>query len=172
LELPSHVKIEAAKRGVCGEEALSALGIDPEVIRSEGRRARDQFECLLPNPSEQDGQWVELLAPDQIPDEVKARTIRGLQFFSPPYNDSAWGHQAWPHGAFTTSQTADADKVTGFVRTFSLVENYDADDSDSASAQAAGLVGFWYKMPTFGLLEVWNQAQCSFARHQVTLLDE
>ncbi|WP_328965659.1 hypothetical protein [Streptomyces virginiae] len=76
-------------------------------------------------------------------------------------------------GEATVALTPDAARqVTEHVPDPSTATFITVQRLGVALTQAAALVGFWYKMPTSGLLEVWIQAQCSFARHQLTLLDE
>lgn len=154
-----------------GEELLRELKIDPKVIRSENERTRSLLEELLPKPPMRDDQPVLLVKAEDVPKAIREGTANPWTSVAPPFPGWAWNYY-WYTDGFSWSGTPFLNAGAGFAGTSNSLSDSDASDFDYGWGEFNASVGFWYRMPTAGLVEVWIQGQSAAAHHHVSLYDE
>jgi hypothetical protein len=100
-----------------------------------------------------------LEADAEIPDDAELEepepTSNPWTWVFPPYNHQ-WTYTAASTGSRgSRSRSLSASGVSGEISLWNRMALYGADDSDWSKTDIMAEVGFWFRMPAAGLVEVW-----------------
>lgn len=152
---------------------LKRLGIDADRLRRISLRARRRADRLLAEPSRRGKRPAgRLVLPDDVPADIRALKSNPWTVKSPPFPGWWWWFDHLNAADFGMSFDHFTSKDTGMAGVRSAITTYDASDIDIGIYDITTSVGFWYKTPAVGLIEVWIKAQCANARHWCWLDDE
>lgn len=147
---------EEYKRGLKKEkhELYHNIGFDTKraiVIRKKYlKRARGIFEQSLEPDAE--------IPADADTEEPKPKGNPWTWVF-PPYSGQ-WTHIVESNGSKGYRwRTLNASSATGEISLWNRMELFGADDSDWSRIDIMSEVGFWFRMPAAGLVEVWIRYQ-------------
>jgi len=96
----------------------------------------------------------------------------GWTIVEPPYGGWQQGWDPWTVGGFSWIPLQITQPEIGFVVNDILLFDFDASDIDIGQYTADAQIAFWFTPSTPGLVEVWVEAQCGKALHDLDLVDE
>jgi hypothetical protein len=96
----------------------------------------------------------------------------GWTIVEPPYGGWQQGWDPWTIGGFSWIPLQITQPEIGFVVNDILLFDLDASDIDIGQYTADAQIAFWFTPSAPGLVEVWVEAQCGKALHDLDLVDE
>ena len=135
-------------------ELYHSIGFDTKraiVIRKKYlKRARDILEQSLEPDAEM---------PSDADTEEPQPTNNPWTWVFPPYSGQ-WTHTVQSSGSRGSRWSSlNASAVTGEIYLWNRMDLFGADDSDWSKVDIMAEVGFWFRMPAAGLVEVWIRYQ-------------
>jgi hypothetical protein len=161
-----------------GEAILRRMRVDPRALREESMVTRDKLADVLPQPKKSEG--AQLLGGEEPPHELAGAQIlaagaepaaAAFSSIGPPYPGWAWNNY-WYTDGFSWTGSLVLDSAAGLAGSVNNLRDSSASDFDYGWGEYNSSVGFWYRMPTAGLVEVWVKGQCAAAHHHLSLYDE
>ncbi|HUU19437.1 MAG TPA: hypothetical protein VMW72_19970 [Sedimentisphaerales bacterium] len=135
-------------------ELYHSLGFDTKrgiVIR---KKYRESARKILERGLEPDAEM-----PADADTEEPKPTSNPWKWVFPPYGGQ-WTHTVQSNGSRGSRwRTLNASAVTGEVSLWNRMELFGADNSDWSRIDIMSEVGFWFRMPAAGLVEVWIRYQ-------------
>ena len=150
---------------------LRRLGVDHEALRAVSEETRSRLAELQPAPQLQDGKPVMLVLPRDVPAEIREGRANPWTDVRPPYAGWSWSYSWWAYD-FAVSVNHFLDSAAGLVGNVVSLTDSDAGDFDVPRGEHQTSVGFWYLMPSAGLVEVWIEGQSAASHHHLSLYDE
>jgi hypothetical protein len=164
------------QRKEMGLAFLNKLGIDLKELKALNESARSRFAKLTFSGSNKDSQSMMIL-PEDVPSSIRSDKLDivapavAWSVFTAPYPGWAWNY-SWYVRGFSASYDRFLNSASGLVGSWTYLTDGDAGDNDAAWVRYNTSVGFWYQMPTAGLLDVWIEGQPASDRHYLSLYDE
>lgn len=151
---------------------VKRLGINTKQLEDIARQAHRKADAVFEKPRGRGGRPGRLVLPDDVPRDIIEMKTNPWTIVSPPY--AGWWslNNAYNSGGFSLSDTLFTNKDTGMAGVRTRITDYDIDFVQFGYYDFTTSVGFWYKTPKSGLIEVWIKGQCAKARHSCWLLDE
>lgn len=156
------------------KEALTyirELGVNVNQLKALGEQTRKRLADLVPPAPTEQGKPVILVLPDDVPSDIRAGKANPWTIVHPPYPGWAWSYNGWLSG-FSFSPALFLNQTTGLVGNSDYLSDSDASDADVGYIEYLASVGFWYQMPSTGLVEVWIEGQSGSSHHHLSLWDE
>jgi hypothetical protein len=151
---------------------LNQKNIDIKEMKKIDEKFRKQIdEVLKPEIPEKDGKPVQILHTKDVPEEIVKETFNPWTIKTPPFSGWSWQYNGYVSG-FSFFPTLYLNAASGLVGNKNYLRDRSASDFDYGFVTYDVLVGFWYKMPKAGMLEVYIKAQNSFNEHYCSLSDE
>ena len=160
-----------AQRREASQKFLNKLGVSAIDLAKLTKSYRRQLERLVPPPPTLKGKPVQLVLPADVPPAIRAKKTNPWTRVTPPYAGWAWNYNGWVAG-FGFTPTLYLDSAAGLVGNSNDLTDSDASDLDVGSVEYNANVGFWYRMPSTGLVEVWIEGQSAASHHHLSLYDE
>jgi hypothetical protein len=102
---------------------------------------------------------ADLTMPSDDAAEEPRPTSNPWKWYLPPY-EGQWSNILWFSGtAGSRWKDVNAWTTSGEIRLLSIQELFGAGDADASHIEAMTEIGFWFKMPAAGLVEVWAYLQ-------------
>jgi hypothetical protein len=160
-----------AERREASRALLTEMRINVAELKKVSEASRRRLIELVPPFPEREGRPVELVRPNDVPRAIRERKTNPWTIVTPPYAGWAWSYAGYL-GGFSSSKARFLSASSGQVGSSNGLSDGSAGDFDIGEMEYNTSIGFWYRMPSAGLIEVWVEAQCSAAHHHVTLYDE
>lgn len=117
------------------------------------------------------GKPIRILRADDVPDAIRQVRTNPWTVRTPPFDGWAWHFHGWRDG-FSFAPTLYLDHAGGFMGNRNYLYDSSASNWDDAYISYHTQLGFWYRMPQTGILEVYVQLQPTEAQHYCSLYDE
>jgi hypothetical protein len=172
--LPSDKQIEALKadRNKAALTYLKRNRIDLAKMRQAVSESEKAMARIMKRPVPRyKGKPIQIMRADDVPATIRKRRTNPWTVMAPPFDGWAWNYYGWRDG-FKFTPTLYLDHAGGFMGNRNYLYDSDAGDWDDAFIAYHTQVGFWYKMPKAGILEVWVEARPTEAQHYCSLYDE
>ena len=140
---------------------VKRLGINTKRLEDIGRRGRRKADEVFEEPRSRGGRPGRLVLPDDVPRDIIGMKTNPWTIVSPPYPGWWWWKDTINYAGFSLSHNHFTNKDTGMAGVRTRITNYDASNLDLGSYEFTTSVGFWYKTPKPGLIEVWIKGQCA-----------
>lgn len=165
-DLHSRLRKEllASTRTLLGDVRITRVN---DVLKT----AHSRFARMSPRPQRRDGEVVQLVPENEVPRDVRTGGTNPWTVMGPPYAGSTWSYRGGMAG-FDWGTTRYLDSAAGLVGNRTSLTNTSSGDWDYGYLTYDTAVGFWYRMPTTGLLDVWIKAQSASDHHHLSLVDE
>lgn len=151
---------------------LKRSGIDAEAlcrVRKDFRKTLDR--AFKPGMPLYEGRPARVMLPGEIPQAVREGKLNPWVEKVAPCSSWAWWYDGFTEG-FAFDPTAYADSAAAFVGNVSYLHDSDAGDFDTGNVDFESRVGWWYKMPSAGIIEAWVEMQPSECLHYLSLHNE
>jgi hypothetical protein len=168
---PEDTRRLQVQRQEASQAFLRRLGIAVEKIHAVNKSTRTKLKRLVSPTPTKDGKPVILILQDSVPSDIRAGKTNPWEIKTPPYPGWAWDYSGYVAG-FSFEPTLYLDSPSGLVGNNNYLWDSSASDFDYGFVGYNTAVGFWYKMPKAGLVEVWIKAQCAHNLHYCALYDE
>lgn len=160
------------ERAAKGAQFMQRSGIDAAALAKVQKDFRKAFErAFKPEVPMYEGKPVRVLLPGEIPQAVREGKLNPWVVKVAPASSWAWWYDGWTDG-FGFDPTLHLDRAAAYVGNTSYLHDGDASDWDAALIDFETRVGWWYQMPSAGLLEVWVEMQPSECLHYLSLHNE
>ncbi|MDM7993458.1 MAG: hypothetical protein QUS11_09105 [Candidatus Fermentibacter sp.] len=161
-----------AERVAKTAQFMKRSGIDATVLGKVKKDFRKAFDrAFKPEVPVYEGRPARVMLPGEIPQAVREGKLNPWVEKVAPSSTWAWWYDGFTDG-FSFDPTVYADSAAAFVGNISYLHDNDAGDFDTANVDFESRVGWWYKMPSAGILEVYVQMQPSECLHYLSLHDE
>ncbi|GAB4365151.1 MAG: hypothetical protein Kow00121_01480 [Elainellaceae cyanobacterium] len=157
---------------------LHKLGVELSDLKALNKVNSNAQNQLIPPAPERDGKPVGLIPPNEVPEEIRhdskvaiAPATAAWTAYRPPFPGWAWSY-SWSSSGFGINFDRFLDTAAGLVGSWTYLTDGDASDGDVAWLGYNSSIGFWYQMPSAGLLDVWIEVQPALDRHYLSLSDE
>jgi|GEM_PF-2443678 len=179
LHPPRGPKLSLARLAALGDRRRRAsaalqrkLGLKVSALKAIGLQAQARIDKTLAPLTKGKGAVAKLVLPNDVPMKVLEGSMDFPAVVAPPYEGWGTWYEWNPLGAFTNQVVDHTNKDTGQVGNSNGISIHDASDIDICSADFRTSIGFWFKMPKTGLVEVWIEAQLGTGLHDCHLDDE
>jgi hypothetical protein len=150
---------------------LTKLGVSANDLAKLTKSTRRQLWRLVPPPPTLKGKPVQLVLPADVPPAIRAKKSNPWTRVTPPYPGWAWNYTGEVAG-FGFTPTLYLDSAAGLVGNSNDLTDSNASNFDHGFVTYNTNVGFWYRMPSTGLVEVWIEGQSAASHHHLTLHNE
>ena len=154
---------------------FDSLDVDGAELRRIVAETMADVQRVLP-PTEADSGYAEWLHDAQGPQAGHQLASRDDPHawtpFRPPYPGFQQGFNPNNLGGFRISRIHALDTVAGLVGHDLMLDNNDASDFDNGWAIVDTQIGFNFRAPATGLVEIFVEARCGRGLHELRVVDE
>ncbi|MFI7212025.1 hypothetical protein [Micromonospora maritima] len=164
-----------AQRRANVQAYFDSLGADRAQVRRIVEETRSATQELLPRTEATAGyaSWLHDDERPVPPDQGAGRDDpHAWTPFRPPFPGTQQGFDPHNLGGFRISRTHFLDRFTGLTGNELRLDNNNADDFDNGWAVVDTQIGFNFRAPATGAVEIFIEARCGGALHELRVVDE
>lgn len=164
-----------AQRRANVQAYFDSLGVDETELKRIVAETRAAVQELLPRTEATGGyaSWLHDAQAPTPPDQGGSRDDpHAWTPFRPPYPGTQQGFDPHNLGGFRIGRAHALDRFTGLTGHDLTLDNNDADDFDNGWAVVDTQIGFNFRAPATGAVEIFIEARCGRALHELRVVDE